>query len=118
MAIVINTKTYTANKFNGASVGYFGPNNSALAQDKMFMSSSDSKGNSVYSGDVRATVRFFRTFTLVGARTPTGEAYVDVPVKIPKGAASADIDALLNDVGAFLSSADGKTFVKSQKTNW
>jgi len=118
MSITINTKTYTANKFNGASVGYFGPSNSALAQDKCYMSVTDTKGNAGYSGDVRATVRFFRTFTLTGALTPTGEAYVDVPMKIPKGAASADIDALLNDVGAFLSSADGKTFVKSQKSAW
>lgn len=118
MSITINTKAYTANKYNGNSVGYFGPNNSALSQDKVFMSATDTKGNAAYSGDIRATVRFFRTVALTGALTPAGEAYVDVPVKIPKGAAGADIDALLNDVGAFLSSADGKTFVKSQKTSW
>lgn len=118
MSIPINTKTYTANKFNGTTVGYFGPGQSALAQDKVSMSCTESFGNSAYSGDVRATVRFIRTLTLTGAKSPTGEAYVDIPVKIPKGAASADIDALLNDAGAFLSSADGKTFVKSQKTNW
>nr|URG16030.1 MAG: coat protein [Leviviridae sp.] len=118
MAITINTKSYAANKYQGNSVAYVGPNNSPLSQDKVFMSVNETPERADYSGDVRATVRFVRTLTLTGAKTPTGMAYVDVPVKIPRGAASADIDALLNDAGAFLSSADGKTFVKSQKNSW
>lgn len=118
MAITINTKTYTPFKYQGASVAYTGPDNSALSQDKAFMSVSETAERSDYSGDVRAVVRFIRTMPLTGAKTPTGTAYLDVPIKIPRGAASADIDELLNDAGAFLSSADGKTFVKTQKNTF
>lgn len=118
MAITVNTKSYTANKFNNNVVGYFGPNNSALAADKLSLSATESQGNATYSGDVRGAARFIRTATLTGALTPSGTAYLDILPKLPRGMASADIDALLNDAGSFLSSADGKTWIKSQKTSW
>jgi hypothetical protein len=39
-------------------------------------------------------------------------------VNVPVGSASADVDALLNDMGAFLASASFKTHVKSQQVNY
>jgi hypothetical protein len=52
---------------------------------------------------------------LTGALTPTVDAIVAIDVSVPVGYAAADVDTLLNDMGAFLASADFKTHVKSQK---
>jgi hypothetical protein len=55
---------------------------------------------------------------LTGALTPTGDAIVTIDVAVPVGYAGADVDALLNDMGALLAGADFKTLVKAQKISY
>lgn len=118
MALVFNTKTYSADSYAVNSVGYIGSAKTASIKDDLLLSRSAPKPTDTFSGLARTEAKMTRTFTLTGAKTTTGEAKMRVLVDVPVGYASADVDALCNDVGAFVSSADFKNHVKSQKVTF
>jgi hypothetical protein len=118
MALVFNTKTYTGDKFGVDAVGYNGAAKTLSVKDDLLMSRTPAKPTSVFSGVARTQAKLSRTLTLTGSLTPTGEAILAINVSIPVGAASGDIDALLNDMGALLVHADFKTHVKTQKISF
>lgn len=76
------------------------------------------KLTSLFSGVTRSSGKLTRTLTLTGALTPTADAILEVKTSVPVGAASADIDAILNDMGAFLASATYKDVVKKSAINF
>lgn len=114
MSLTINTKTFTADSYQKDRVVYIGPAHTLSFKDDVQLSRTPPKPSSIYSGKARTVAKLDRTLTLVGALTPTDGAVVSIEVAVPVGAASADIDALLNDMGSFLSSATFKTHVKGQ----
>jgi hypothetical protein len=118
MSLVFNTKTYNSDSFAADSVGYIGAAKTVTVKDDLKLNRTRPKATSVFSGVGRATAKLTRTLTLTGALTPTGDALVEINVSVPAGYASADVDALLNDMGALLSGADMKTLVKSQKISY
>jgi hypothetical protein len=99
-------------------VGYIGPNKTVSVKDDAKLYRVAPKPTSAFSGVGRTTAKLTRTHTLTGALTPSGEAILEINVSIPVGMASADIDVLLNDMGAFLASATFKTHVKAQQINF
>lgn len=118
MSIVFNAKTYTADKFGVDAVGYNGAAKTLSVSDDLSLSRVAAKPTTVFSGVARTSAKMTRTLTLTGALTPTGQAILQISVSMPVGAAGADIDALLNDMGALLSGADFKTHVKTQKISY
>jgi hypothetical protein len=73
------------------------------------------KPTTTFSGVGRTSAKLTRTHTLTGAITTTGNSIVQINVSVPVGVAGADVDAMLNDMGAFLASASFKTHVKGQQ---
>jgi hypothetical protein len=118
MSLVFNTKTYTSDSFNSDSVGYIGASKTVSVKDDLILRRTAPKPVVTTSGVGRTSAKMTRTLTLTGAVEPTREAYLDIQVNIPVGASSSDIDALLNDMGALLSSASFKTHVKNQQINF
>jgi hypothetical protein len=118
MSLTFNTKTYSADKYGVDSVGYIGAAKTTSVQDDLALSRTSPKPTTVFSGVGRTKAKLNRTVTLTGALTPTSVASLSIDVVVPVGMASADIDALLNDMGAFLSGADFKTHVKGQKISF
>lgn len=118
MSLVFNTKTYTADSFQQNNVGYIGAAKTVSVRDDLSLGRISPKGTAVFSGLGRTRAKLTRTLTLVGALTPTGDAHFTVDVAIPVGAASADIDAILNDMGALISGASFKSHVKSQQVSF
>lgn len=118
MSLSINAKTYSANSFGSNSVDFNGPNKTASVKDNALMRFLPPKPTAVFSGVTRAYCNLTRTLTLTGALTPTGDMAVKIEVMVPVGAASADIDTALNDMGAFLASATYKTHVKTPQINF
>lgn len=118
MSITFNTKAYSADSYANNSVGYIGAAKTASVKDDFLLSRSQPKPTAVFSGLSRTAAKLTRTVTLTGALTPTGEIKIVVSVDVPVGCASADIDSLLNDVGALVSGADMKTHVKQQKITY
>lgn len=118
MALTINAKTYTADSFQQNAVGYIGTSKTVSVKDDVVLRRTAPKATSVFSGVGRTSAKMTRTLTLTGAATTSGDAICEVAVSVPVGFTAADIDAILNDMGAFLASASFKTHVKSQQVNY
>lgn len=115
MSLTVNAKTYSADSFQQNTVGYIGTGKTVTTKDDIVLRRTGPKPTAVFSGVGRTSAKLTRTLTLTGVLTPTGDGIVDISVSTPAGAASADIDTLLNDMGAFLASASFKAHVKSQQ---
>jgi hypothetical protein len=118
MSLTVNAKTYGANSFGPTAIGYYGPAHTVSVLDDIRMSYVLPKPTVVFSGVGRTSTKLSRTLTLTGALTPTGILIAEINVSSPVGAAGADIDAALNDLGAFLASATYKTVVKTQQVSF
>lgn len=118
MSLTINAKTYTADLFGTSAVGYIGSLHTVSAKDDVRLSRTAPKSTSTFSGVGRTSCKLTRTLTLTSALTTTWDGILDIQCTIPVGAASADIDSMLNDMGAFLASATFKTHVKGQQISF
>jgi hypothetical protein len=118
MTLTVNAKTFSADSQSPNSVGYTGPAHTLTVKDYVRLARVAAKPTATFSGVARTEAKLTRTLTLTGALTPAHDAILAIQVSIPVGAASADIDAVLNDMGAFLASATYKTHVKSQLINY
>lgn len=115
MSLTINAKTYNSDSFQQNIVGYIGTLKTVSVKDDVVLRRTAPKATAVFSGVGRTSAKMTRTLVLTGALSPSGESICDISVSVPVGAASADIDTLLNDMGAFLASASFKLHVKSQQ---
>jgi len=113
MSLTVNAKTFTADNFGVNAVAYNGPAHTLSAKDDIRLARTSPKPTASFSGVGRTSCKLTRTLTLTGALTTSGDSICEINVSVPVGAASADIDAILNDMGAFLASATFKTHVKS-----
>jgi hypothetical protein len=118
MSLTVNSKTYAADSVGPNLVAYAGPAHTSSVKDKLSVGRTVAKPTPVFSGVVRSDGKLTRTLTLTGALSPTGEAILEIKTSIPVGAAGADIDVMLNDMGAFLASASYKTIVKNSAINF
>lgn len=118
MSLSVNAKTYTPDSFEKDSVGYIGASKTGSVKDDIVLRRTRAKSNGVFSGMSRTNAKLTRTHTLTGALTSTGDVVLSIDVAVPVGFASADVDAVLNDMGAFLASATFKTHVKSNSVSF
>lgn len=118
MSLTINSKTYTADGFATDSVSYLGAAKTVSIKDDVVLRRQKIRPSSTFSGVSRTAAKLTRTLPLTGALTPTADAFIGADVMIPVGFAAADVDALLNDMGAFISSAAFKAHVKSRLINF
>jgi hypothetical protein len=118
MSLTINAKTFSADQYGVNTVGYNGPAHTLSVKDDLLLKRTAPKPNASFSGVGRTSAKLSRTLTLTGALTTTGDAILEISVSVPVGFAGADVDALLNDMGSYLSGADFKTLVKNQKISY
>lgn len=115
MSLTFNAKVYTADSYGTNLVGYIGAAKTVSVKDDLKLGRTAPKPTAIFSGVGRTMAKLTRTLTLTGALTPSGEAIVDISVSVPVGTSSGDVDALLNDMGALVSSASMKSHVKAQQ---
>jgi hypothetical protein len=118
MSLTINAKTYTADLYGSTAVGYIGTAHTVSVKDDVRLARTAPKTTATFSGVGRTSAKLTRTLTLTGALTPTWDGILDIQCTIPVGAASADVDSMLNDMGAFLASASFKTHVKGAQISF
>lgn len=118
MSLTFNSKTYNGDSFQKDMIAYIGSQKTVTIKDDLRLARTAPKGTATFSGQGRTSAKLTRSLVLTSAATPLGDAIVDVQVSVPVGYASADVDAMLNDMGAFLSSASFKAHVKSQQINF
>lgn len=114
MTLTVNAKSYNADSYQKDSIGYVGPAHTASAKDMVKLARIAPKKTTVSSGVAKTSAKLTRTLTLTGALEPTRDAITEFTANIPVGFTGADIDSMLNDMGAFIASATFKTHVKSQ----
>lgn len=117
MSLSVNTKTYAPDSYRPDSVRYVGPLNTVSVKDAMVLARTQPKPTTEFSGVGRTMAKLTRTLPLTGALTPTADGILEINAQIPVGAASADVDALAADVGAWIASSQGKALLKSLLTN-
>lgn len=113
MGLTVNAKAYGGDGFTSNAVTYIGPLKTVTVRDEIVLRRNGQVATPDYSGNSHTSAKLTRTLTLTGALSPTGLASLEIKVAIPVGAASADVDSILNDMGSFLSSATFKTHVKT-----
>ncbi len=118
MSLTVNAKTYTADSYQKDAVGYIGSAKTVSVKDDIKLARTAPKPTDLFSGLGRTQAKLSRTFTLTGAKTTASDAILTVDIAVPVGYAGADVDALLNDMGAFVASAAFKTHVKSQQISF
>jgi hypothetical protein len=115
MTWTFNSKAFTADGYSNNVVGYLGPAHTLTLKDDLRVGRVLPKPTTTFSGVGRTSAKLSRTLALTGSLTPTGDLIVDIQVSVPVGAASADVDAAMNDMGAALSSANFKLLAKNQQ---
>lgn len=118
MSLTINAKAFTADSLAANAVNYAGPAKTLSLKDDLRLARTAAKPTSVFSGVARTQAKLSRTLTLTGALTPSHEGILDLSISVPVGAASADIDSMVNDFAAWVAHASFKTLVKNLQTNY
>jgi len=114
MSLSVNAKVYALDSNTANYATYAGPLNTLSVKDIVKLSRVAAKPTVNLSGVSRTDAKLTRTLALTGAVTSAHDAISDFSMSVPVGAASADIDAMLNDMGAYIASAAFKTHVKAQ----
>lgn len=118
MPLTFNTKTYTADSFQKDQIGYNGPANTSSVKDILVLRRTAAKPTSVFSGVFRANFKLTRTHVLSGALTTNGDSITEISVSLPVGRSDADVDAISNDLGAYVAGADFKSALKNAKVSF
>jgi hypothetical protein len=112
MALTINTKSFTPDRYGQDAIGYVGPANTLSVADALQLTRVYPKPTALFSGVGRSSAKLTRTLTLTNALTTTANAIVQINVSVPVGAAAADVEAMLADMGSFLSGTDVKSLAE------
>jgi len=118
MSLTINAKSVTADSFATNAVGYVAPAHTLSWKDDLRLARTLPKPTSLFSGVARGQSKWSRSFTLTGAATTVHDGILDLSTSFPVGAASADIDSLINDFAAWMAHASFKTFIKNQTISY
>lgn len=115
----INTRTYTQDAVTENAIRYAGPAHTFSQND--LMSASRVYPKAGRNGDLGVARPEFKLTKSVVVNSTTGERkdmILRLSGSIPVGAASADIDAALADLGAVAISTDGKDLFKKLDLNF
>lgn len=108
MSITLNTLVYNQDAFVTPNrVNYVGPDGTFAVKDILSLARTAPKATKDFAGVARAEVKRTKTVTL--ANGLTADAIFTVSCSLPVGMSKTDADALRNDVGAFIQSAQGDT---------
>jgi len=118
MSLTVNAKAYTPDSFGVNVVGYIGPGKTGSVKDDLVLRRVEPKPTAVFSGVSRSAVKLTRTLTLTGALTPKGEGILELSVSMPVGAATVDVEAMLDDIAAWAATADASALVQARKISF
>lgn len=115
MSLTVNTKSYIKDGTTQNYGLYTGPAKTMTVKDDIKLARIKPTPVVTSSGVATSSLKLTRTLTLTGALEPVRDAIIDISQRIPVGAASADIDVICNDLGAYIASAEYKSIVKAQR---
>jgi len=112
MSITLNTLVYNQDSFASPDrVVYVGPSHTYTLKDQIFLGRAAPKPTKDFRGVARAYFKRVKTLTLDDSTK--ADVIINVEVAVPVGAASADVDAVRDDVGDLIISAIGQAVVNT-----
>lgn len=116
MSLTVNAKTYANDVSRTAdSFRYLGPVHDGDSNDTIDLYRTAAKPTATYAGNTRSRAKLTRAVT--DGTTQLGDMIVDINVSVPVGAASAQVDSVINDIAAWFATAAAKSLVKSHIIN-
>lgn len=116
MTITVNTKAFALDSYASKDkVIYQGPSHTVNVKDVLGLGRVAPKPTATFAGVARAEAKFTRTLTL--ADSTTAEAIATASFSIPVGAAQADVNSLVDDLGDLLISQNGLDLVWKSDIN-
>lgn len=117
MAITLNTLAYNQDAFvTPNKVRYTGPSNTFQDKDILDLGRVAPKPTVDFDGVARSSIKRVKTITLANGKRY--DAHIEVTCSFPVGTANATIDAMRDDVGDFLISADAGTLLKNHDVTY
>lgn len=114
----INTRTYTFDGSTGDSARYVGPAHTFSTADVFELARVYPKpGRNGDLGVARPTLARRKSVVVNATTGERKDAIARISGSLPVGMTSTDIDAMCDDLGAFIASADGKALFKSLDIN-
>lgn len=112
MSLTFNTKTYDFDSNLGSpdAARYTGPNHSFAGRDLLDLRRSWPKATADYPGNAKTQSKLVRQMT--DGTNPVGEAIVKVDFQYPATAATAEVDALVDDLASLVALAIYKAMQK------
>lgn len=117
MAIVISTKTYTADRVQPDQVRFVGPANTVSVRDYFTLGRVAPKPTATFAGMARFFVKKQMTVEVNASTSEVAVASGNLELALPVGITDANIDLLLADYVSFLGSTAGKDAVKKALIN-
>lgn len=110
--MLINTRTYNADRIAPDAVTYVGPAHSLTSSDKAELKRVYPKPSGDFKGVSKASSKFTKTVVVNSTTGATANAILEVSSSFPVGMSSADQDALLADAAAWVNTTDSKNLHK------
>lgn len=118
MSLTVNTKAYALDsQVSANSVRYTGPAKTLSVKDDIQLSRTVPKPTGVFSGVARTECKLTRTLALTGALTSSADAIMTLSTSVPVGAASADVEAMLDDLAAWFATSAASDLVQKLDIN-
>lgn len=116
MALTINAKAYALDSQSSANaVVYAGPLKTFGVKDDCVLARTFPKPTATYAGKSRTEAKLTRTLTLADGKKD--DAIFSLSTSVPVGAATADVEAMLDDLAAWLATAAASDLVQKLKVN-
>nr|URG15829.1 MAG: coat protein [Leviviridae sp.] len=104
MSLTINTKPFNLDTVSANGTLYVGPAHSFSSKDVLGLGRQPIKSSATFSGMSRGNAKLTRSHALTGAVTEKGDSFVAAEFGIALGTADADVEALVEDFAAYVSS--------------
>jgi hypothetical protein len=118
MALTINLGTYDQDTPQSSNwYRYLGPNHDLKLSDYADVKRVYAKPTADFAGQAKSEVKLTRSLTDGVASEPVGKGIISISTSFPVDAASAEIDAAIDDLAAFMATATFKDIVKKQDIN-
>lgn len=116
--MLYNTRTYTLDRYNSPdSVAYAGSAHSPIAKDSLTLARTYPKPIKGFLGVAKPYFKQVKTVTVNATTGEKQDLIIYVGGSVPVGTPAADVDAVLTDIAAWISTADAKALFKSLDVN-
>lgn len=113
-----NTRTYSLDRYNSPdSVSYSSSLHTPASKDQLTLSRTYPKSSGNFSGVAKPYFKQVKTVTVNATTGEKQDLIIYVGGSVPVGTPATDVDGVLEDVAAWINTADAKSLFKALDIN-